>query len=778
MKPYLVAVALLCMTVSGFGVTLLSQGFNDTTTPAGWATEIVNDPGTDPALSYVAASTHPTGFAPYEGARFVLFNSFNCASGAIIRLKYTNGFSTIGYAVLKVQCAWTEDNGYPGSPDFVTLQWSTNGTAWNSFTNYYRYNAAGDAWSPKTVDLPAGALNQTNVMLAFTFNSRYGNDCHLDDVQVSDQAPNVYVLPTTQSRQDLPGAVLAYLVTVTNLTPATTAFSLFYRNTNWSEIGPAFTPMLPSGAATTFVVNATVPPAALPNAVNTAIVVATQAGYSNSATLVSQSIWTKTIMNEPFDTYASTNGWASYFLASPQLGWFWSTASGNPAPSLRHGDIPVTGIVSNWIVTPMLALPNINQIQFSCDFIPFVTAPRTYYYTGAFISKGNRDPASNDYVEIAPCPGVPGYLNPVSADISQYSGNPSVYIGFLYVGTNSHRIYLDNVKVIGTVTGVDNAQLAGPSPITVTSYQATAVITGLLYAAGETGGLTPAPNYTAQIGYGPRGSAPGSTWVWFDAPYVGAAQSNDVYARTIPITMAGELDVATRFCKSTGPWTYGDLDGSSNGYSSAQAIHATAICMPPLGALIYQQPLAPPATWYFFAYLNPGVSTNLVADDFAFPSNLLVQTARWTGYYPSGRAGNETGVWLRIYADAPAGGSMPYSHPGQLLHEEFHPGYNCEFATNILWHYKADLQYPFLALAGSTYWFAAQMQCTTIWGVINSPTARQGMPMEQSLGDGLWGTNTLNLGVGFELYGTVPEPVLYCALTIAAGALLLTRRKR
>jgi hypothetical protein len=778
MKLHLLALIAACAALSLFGATLLSQGFNDTTTPAGWATEIVSDPGTDPALTYVTASVNPTGFSPYEGTRFVCFNSYDCPSGAVIRLKYTNGFSTVGYPNVRVQCAWTEDNQYPTLNDFVTVEWSTNGTTWDAVTNYFRYNAAGDAWVPKAVVLPAGALNQANLMLAFRFNSRYGNDCHLDDVQVVDVPANVYVLPPAQGSAGLPGAVLPYLVTVTNQTGVSTAFSLFYRNANWGETGPAFTPMLPSGAATSFVVNATVPSSVPPGAVNTAIVVATQAGYSNSATLVSQAIWTKTIMNEPFATYASTNGWASYFLASPQLGWFWSTGSGNPPPSLRHGDITVTGIVSNWIVTPALSLAGVGQVLFSCDFIPFVTAPRTYYYSGAFISTGSRNPADGQYAEIARPAGVPSYINPVSADISQYRGNTSVYIGFLYVGTNSHRIYVDNVKVIGNITGVDNAQLVGPSPITVTSYQATAVITGLLYAAGATGGLAPAPNYTAQIGYGPRGSTPGTTWVWFNAPYVGASASNDVYARTIPITMAGELDIAVRFCKFTGPWTYGDLDGSTNSYSSAQAIQATAICPPPINSLIYQQPLAPPAGWYFFAYINPGVSTNLVADDFSFPSNLLVQTARWTGYYPSGRAGNETGVWLRIYADAAADGIMPYSHPGQLLHEEFHQGYNCEFATNILWHYQADLQYPFLALAGSTYWFSAQMQCTTVWGVIDSATPRLGMPLEQSLGDGLWGTNSANVGMGFELYGTVPEPVLYTVLSLAAGALLLTRRKR
>jgi len=281
-----------------------------------------------------------------------------------------------------------------------------------------------------------------------------------------------------------------------------------------------------------------------------------------------------------------------------------------------------------------------------------------------------------------------------------------------------------------------------------TGSQATAVLTGLLYRAGATGLSGPATNYEAQIGYGDRGSAPGSRWVWFPLFYSGALQSNDVHTGTVWVTRSGELDLAVRFRKGIGPWVCGDLDGSSNGYSSAQAIRLSATCPPPQGGLLYRQPFAPPASGYYSSYLSPSVATNLVAaDDFVMTNGSLVQTVRWTGYYPTGRAGNETGFWLRIYADDPAG----FSHPGALLREEFHPGYACEFTTNILWHYQADLAAPLFVDPGTTYWFSAQMECTNVWGVVNSPAAVQGMPSEQRSGANPWGTNTL--GMGFELYG-------------------------
>ncbi len=754
----LVALAVACILIahSAFAVVIVSEGFNGASTPDGWAVQVVTDPGVDPTITYVTASAHPAGFAPYEGTRFVRFNSYDCPSNASIRLKCTNGISSFGYGWIAVDFAWTEDNEYPTVNDFVTVQWSTNGTAWQSVASFYRYNAAGDAWALKSVDLPGDALNSTNLLVAFLFTSRYGNDCHLDAVSVRGEAANVVLTPETQTKQALPGFPLAYSVTVTNRTPVAATFAITYQNTNWSESGPATTGLLPSGGATTITVTAQVPLDAVPGDVNTALVFATQGGYQNSAKIVSRCAWTNVIFFEPFNTAASTNGWQTYRLAEQALGWAFSTASGNPAPSLRHGDVTVTTVVSNWIVAPALDFSGYDQITLTLDFITYVTAPRTYLYSGAFISTGSSNPASGDFAEVARASEAPSTVYSASADLTRFRGSPAAHFGLLYIGTNSHRQYVDNIRIVGARTLVDNTQLSGPSALVLTSGQSTVVLTGLLYRAGQTGGETPAPGYEMQIGYGDRDSVPGNTWTWFNLPYSGPADGNDAYSAAIQVTRSGEFDMAARARKVPhGSWVYGDLTGSTNGFNNADAIKLTSTCSPPRGVLLYRQTLAPPAAASMDSRLTPYTNT-LAADDFSIASNVVIQTVRWAGRYLSNRNGSETGFWLRIYADNPEG----FSHPGALLYEQFQSGYACEYGTDVPWYYQADLTNLFVARRNETYWFSAQLQCTGLWGIVSSPAAAQGMPVAQSADGGAqWTTNVNGLGMGFELYGKPEDSV-------------------
>ena len=757
MKCIAFVVALTFAVVPAFAAVILSEGFNNATTPDGWAVEVVNDPGADPTITYVTTSTHPAGFGPYEGDRFVRFNSFDCPNLASMRLKCTNAFSTVGYIWIKVSFAWTEDDQYPGADDFVSVQWSTNGTEWHSASTNTRYSAAGDSWTLKDVELPGNVVNVTNLQVAFVFNSRYGNDCHLDALEVHGEGANVYLTPETQNKQGLPESTLSFLVTVTNRTPVGASFNLTYGNTNWHESGPATTGFLPAGGSTSITVTAHVPEDAAPDNVNTAIVTAAQGGYMNTAEVVSRCVWTNTIFYEPFNSAASTNGWQTYRLAENVLGWTYSTASGNPAPSLRHGDVTVTTVVSNWIVIPAMDLRGYDQLTLSLEFITFVTAPRTYYYSGAFISTGSSNPASGDFVEVARASGALATLDLVTTDISAFRESPAAHLAFLYIGTNSHRQYVDNIRIVGAYTAVDNAQLSGPATLTVTCGQATVSVTGLLYRAGRTGGALPAPGYEVQIGYGVRGSAPDNSWTWFDAAHSGPFGNNDAYTAAIPVTRAGDMDMAVRIRKGTlGPWVHGDLDGSSNGYHSAQTIQLTSICPPPLGGLLYQQQLAPPGTVYFSSWRSPPSMDDLAADDFTVDSNVVVQTIRWTGFYAFGRNGSETGFWLRIFADDPEGGS----HPGAVLYEAFHAGYACEFSTGVVEHYQADLSDLFIAEQGKTYWFSAQLQCTGEWGLVDSPAAVQGVAaMLSTNGGAQWDVNIDNRDTGFELYGKPEDSV-------------------
>jgi len=50
MKCIAFVVALTFAVVPAFAAVILSEGFNNATTPDGWAVEVVNDPGADPTM--------------------------------------------------------------------------------------------------------------------------------------------------------------------------------------------------------------------------------------------------------------------------------------------------------------------------------------------------------------------------------------------------------------------------------------------------------------------------------------------------------------------------------------------------------------------------------------------------------------------------------------------------------------------------------------------------------------------------------------------------------
>lgn len=176
----LVAVFAWSMSVSA-QTTLVAESFeNGGSVPAGWAVEQVSGSST---VTFVTTSTYPTVSAAQNGTYFVKFNSFSASTGAASRLKKTGAFSTVGMQSVTVDFQWYEDPGYASSADKVDIEWSTNGTTWNSAGSFNRYNAVA-GWKLKTQNLPAGALGQANLYVAFKFTSAYGNNCHLDNTHV------------------------------------------------------------------------------------------------------------------------------------------------------------------------------------------------------------------------------------------------------------------------------------------------------------------------------------------------------------------------------------------------------------------------------------------------------------------------------------------------------------------------------------------------------------------------------------------------------------------
>ena len=92
-------------------------------------------------------------------------------------------------------------------------------------------------------------------------------------------------------------------------------------------------------------------------------------------------------------------------------------------------------------------------------------------------------------------------------------------------------------------------------------------VEGLTNLPGAGGGIA------AELGYGPDGSDPASnaSWQWVTAGFNTDVGGNDEYVAALVVNTAGSYDYAYRFKRGTGPWRYGDFDGTANGYSSDKA---------------------------------------------------------------------------------------------------------------------------------------------------------------------------------------------------------------
>jgi len=182
---------------SGSVTTVYTQGFDSE--PADWATEVVTNGGSSgsPNLSYVNSSTSSNpNVTPSEGTACIEFNSDFCDAGDQIRLKkISSPISTTGKSEVTVVFDWYVNQGTAAQNDRVTVQWSVDGSAWNSSYSYYRYNATA-GWVTENCLLPAGAENQSSLYVAFLFTSAYGNRCHLDNMKVDVTTPGT---PTSSS---------------------------------------------------------------------------------------------------------------------------------------------------------------------------------------------------------------------------------------------------------------------------------------------------------------------------------------------------------------------------------------------------------------------------------------------------------------------------------------------------------------------------------------------------------------------------------------------------
>jgi subtilisin family serine protease len=144
--------------------------------------------GDRPEISLVTTGDEPN-ITPVEGSYMIKFNSYVCNFGAQMRL-VSKPINTNGNSI-DVIYRWYHDNSnfttsaYAG--EGVKIQWSMNGTTWNTFDSADRKSPSAanvPGWRYKQSTLPAAALSNPQVRIAFLFTSKYGNNCYMDSISI------------------------------------------------------------------------------------------------------------------------------------------------------------------------------------------------------------------------------------------------------------------------------------------------------------------------------------------------------------------------------------------------------------------------------------------------------------------------------------------------------------------------------------------------------------------------------------------------------------------
>jgi hypothetical protein len=618
-----------------------------------------------------------------------------------------------------------------------------------------------DAWRRAEVDLSA-YTGASNVMIRIrgVTGPSYTSDMCVDKVQMIDDVPRIELDPVNQEGEGLPGKGVNYNLTAINKTLTSTDFNISYYNNPWSTLGPVTTGMLTNNQSDTLIVQVQVPGDAYAGdqATSTLQFVSTDNTFTGLAHIVTICTWTThPLPCETWDIFP--HGWTNYSFASTIFPWLQS-GIGNPAPGLYHP--AYTATFTNWFVSPAINLDDPFAEELRLSFDEFIIINEGYGYTGVLISEGNRNPASNDFVELLEIGDTS--LNWVNRkiDLSAYRGANPVYIAFEYIGSNAHLPFIDNVCVRGQKFGIDNSFFDSPTSAVVFCAQDAPEFKGLLYIDGQTGPDGPAARITAQVGFGTPGTIPGidPNWLWHSAQYTGPDGIYDAFEATPLISAAGTFDTAYRYRIGDAGWVYADIDGSSNGYDVAHAGHLTVLPHDIPGDIIYEQTMNGFGWYTSVLYSNsmpaqPVIST----DDISLPVDTRIDGLRWYGVYDfSARRGDVIGFLVRFYRNDPSNDVAIFDHPGPVVFSEYHPGFACEqLFTNMYginhFLYQLELNTPFQTGPGR-YWVSVQIVALSNdfeWYMLNTEDPITGSPALQYY-QGAW--YEMYSDLGFQLLGS------------------------
>jgi subtilisin-like proprotein convertase family protein len=393
----------------------VTEGFNTSGTsvfPTCWTQQTVVGSSN---ITFQSSSSNPTT-SPYEGTRFVYWNSYSYTNGDETRL-VSLPISTTGTANVDVEFQWMHDSGFSSSTlEGVQVQYSLDGTTWTNAGSFVpRYHATLTGWNKKTITLPSGAGNQSIMYVGFKFHSQFGNNCALDAVEVK-PTPTCFT----------PTLAATTLITSTTATINWTAPSPVPSNGYAYEIrtsgaaGSGATGLITSGSTAAGVVTANI--TGLTGNTQYYVYVRSYCGGSDYSLWTSSGTFTTlcavpntpTSLTFPTVTPASIDGSFTASLPAPS-GYIVVRSTSATPTTPTNGTIYTTGVNSlgGYIVTG-----NSTVITATTFTDTGLTGGTTYYYYVYAYNSG--------------CTGGPSYSSVLSG--SQATASCPIYSGTITIG--------------------------------------------------------------------------------------------------------------------------------------------------------------------------------------------------------------------------------------------------------------------------------------------------------------------------------------------------------
>lgn len=180
----------------------------------------------------------------------------------------------------------------------------------------------------------------------------------------------------------------------------------------------------------------------------------------------------------------------------------------------------------------------------------------------------------NDEYSLAPTianAGTYGYAYRFSRD-----GNTWTYCDLDGSGNGVQAAQLGKLTIAAQKKSIGWCALKWPAELPTIPAGPTDPVFGQLFVDGCTPGDRQCAGVTAAVGYGPTGVDPSddpSLYTWVAATYNAThmGDDNDEYQAKLNVTKPGTYGYAYRFSVDNGStWSYCDLDGSDNGFSTSQ----------------------------------------------------------------------------------------------------------------------------------------------------------------------------------------------------------------